>query len=184
MPSKESNETFWIIRTNFRKDKFLMYKKLECLIEGLSVDELQMLADAPGVLNDRLFISALRAKRTNMELNVLLDRLQILFNLRLTNYQYDLNLFYTYKGTISLQIELTERSIGKFKKFSGYVRNSSAVGSKRNSGLNRREPEDFQWNSNEEVDYFYFLTVGELKTTTALGSHFTLTSSKRTKRNP
>jgi len=154
------------------------------VIEDLSDDEKQMLIDAPGVLNDKLFIAALRAKMSGISQEILWARMQMLSILQLVNKDFNPNLFYTLRGTISLSIELTQRSIGKIKRFSGYVRNSSAVGSKRNSGLNRREPEHFQWNSNEETDYYHFLTVGELKTTKALGSHFTLKSSDRTKRNP
>jgi hypothetical protein len=161
-----------------------MYKKLEMVINGLSDDEVQMLIDAPGVLNDKLFISALRAKRSGVSDETLWTRIAMLTSLQLASKDFNPNLFYTLRGTISLTIELTQRSIGKIKRFSGYVRNSSAVGSKRNSGLNRREPEHFQWNSNEETDYYHFLTVGELKTTKALRSHFTLKSSDRTKRNP
>jgi hypothetical protein len=56
---------------------------------------------------------------------------------------------------------LTRRTIRKVKKYSGYVRNSSAVGSKRTSKVFIPEAESFEWNYNVEIDFYSYLTVGE-----------------------
>jgi hypothetical protein len=53
------------------------------------------------------------------------------------------------------------RSIRKVKKYSGYVRNSSAVGSKQFAKISPIIPERFEWISYEEIDYYEFLTVGK-----------------------
>lgn len=180
-PSNNKVKTFWVVRTNFRKEKFLMYLKMKFLIEGLAEDELQLLIDAPGVLSDNLFLDALRAIRSGISLRVLEQRLQQLKIFGLSTFDFSLNLYFTFNGTISYQMYLSERPIGKIKRFSGYVRNSSSVGSKRQSGT-RSLPEHFLWNSSVEYDYFHFLTVGELTSGASGGSSLILKSSDRTKR--
>lgn len=180
-PSNIRVETFWVIRTNVRKEKFLLYMKLKFLIEGLTEDELQLLIDAPGILSDSLFLDALRAIRFGISLKILEQRLQQLYTLGITQFNFSLNLYYTLSGTISYQTYLSEKPIGKIKRFSGYVRNSSSVGSKRKSGT-RAIPEHFQWNNSVEYDYFHFLTVGELTSGASGGNSLILKSSIRTKR--
>jgi len=182
IPSNNRVETFWVIRTNLRKEKFLMYMKMKLLIEGLPEDELQLLVDAPGVLNDNLFLAALRAKRSGVSLEVLEQRLERLFNLGLSLLIFNINLYYTLKGTARFSMFLAEKPIGKTKRFSGYVRNSSAVGSKRQSRSNV-VPEHFQWSFNVEYDYYSFLSVGELTSGAPGDNNLILKSSNRTKRS-
>jgi hypothetical protein len=57
------------------------------------------------------------------------------------------------------------KSIRKVKKYSGYVRNSSSVGSKKFSKTSNHIPETFEWSSYEELDYYEFLTVGRFSGT-------------------
>lgn len=180
-PSNVKYETFWVIRTNVRREKFIWYLKVKFLVEGLGTDELQMLIDCPSVMKDNLFFDALRAQRSRVSTRLIGERLTILNKHGLGTFSFNLNLYYTFRGTIAYQTYVAEKPIGKFKKFSGYVRNSSSVGSKRQSGT-RSEPENFQWKMAIEYDYYTFLTVGELTTGASGGSNVTLKSSERTKR--
>lgn len=178
---KNENESFWQVRTNFRKEKFIRYMKLKHLYVGLSTDELQFLVDSPGVLGDNIFISALRAKREGVPLDILGERYRFLYSLGIISTENTQNLLYTYDGSIKFQIFRTERAIAKFKKFSGYVRNSSAVGSKRKT-TNSYEPEHFEWDNALEYDYYLFFSVGELNTGKPGSSSLILKSPNRTKR--
>jgi len=156
---------------------------MELLFFGLNEADMQMLIDAPGVMKDEIFLSALRAKSNNIISSETLEfRLLQLYNLGLYKDQMSPNLYYTWNGTISYQLLLETYAIGKIKKFSGYVRNSSSVGSKR-SRSSSREPEHFEWTNASEYDYYAFFSVGELKLGTPGGQSFTLKSPNRTKRN-
>lgn len=158
--SDSKTETFWEVKTNFHKFRFIEYLKMSSLLRELTVFEMRLLYDAPGVLQDNLYIDALRAWKTEVPKKVLWQRLAFIQRL-LDQEEWSPNLFYTYNGTIRYEISELRSSIRKIKKYSGYVRNSSQVGSKKSSQLFRPEPERFEWNTNVEIDYFLFLTVGE-----------------------
>lgn len=155
-----STETFWSVRTQFRKHRFIQYVKLKVLMGRASLFEQRLCYDAPGVLKDNLFIEALRAWRTDVPRSILWQRLQWLQELEARPIWSE-NLYHTYDNCVCYEIEEIRISIRKVKKYSGYVRNSSSVGSKRFSVTTRPEPESFEWNTNEELDYYQFLTVGE-----------------------
>lgn len=143
--------------------------------------EYRLLLDAPGVLSDNLFFDALRAWNTEIPRKILWQRLEILQKL-LNLPVWNINLYYTLKGTVKYEIYEMRSPIRKVEKYSGYVRNSSAVGSKRNSIRFIPEPERFEWNTNVEIDYFLFLSVGEFDTGIP-GSTITLTMDKSKVRN-
>lgn len=180
-PTNNRAETFWLVHTNFRKGRFISYMKMKHLIEGLPEDEQQILFDFPGVLEDDLFVNALRAKQTGVSLKTLEEKFHQLFLMGITKEEFSSNLFYTLDGTITYQIYRIERAIGKVKKFSGYVRNSSSVGSKR-AKTTQPDPEHFVWTNAVEYDYYSFFTVGDLISGASGGLIFTLKSSNRTKR--
>lgn len=125
-----------------------------------SLVDKRMLFDAPGVFRDNLFIDALRAWMTDVPRSILWQRLQQLQRL-LGRPQWSPNFYYTYDNCIAYEFQEIRQSIRKVKKYSGYVRNSSSVGTKRASGSPKPEPESFEWSTNEEIDYYHFLTVGE-----------------------
>lgn len=161
--SDSRTETFWKIKTNFRKFNFIEYLKMKLLILGsksMSLGEIRCLYDAPGVLQDNLYVDALRAWNTEVEKKVLWQRLAWL-QLLTDKKPWSENLFYTLNGIIRYELEELRFSIRKVIKFSGYVRNSSQVGSKKSSNIYRPEPERFEWTTNVEIDFFLFLTVGE-----------------------
>jgi len=158
--SDSKTETFWEIKSNFHKFKFIEYLKLKALSKELSLLEMRLLFDAPGVLTDNLYFDALRAWKTDVPKKVLWQRLAFIQRM-LDLKEYSPNLYYTYEGTLRYEISELRSSIRKVVKYSGYVRNSSQVGSKRSSNIFKPEPERFEWNTNVEIDYFLFLTVGE-----------------------
>lgn len=175
-------KTFWETRTNFRKYTFIEYLQMRCLAGDCNFTEYRCMLDAPGVLRDNLFIDALRAWKTDVPKNILWQRLAALQRL-LQRQQWSLNLYYTYNGCVTYELVEARSPIRKSSKYSGYVRNSSQVGSKRRSSSNRPEPESFEWNTNGEIDYYRFLTVGDFDSGLPGTSIITLTSPKlRTKR--
>lgn len=153
-------KTFWEVRTNFRKHKFIQYLQMKHLIGDCSLTEYRCLIDAPGVLKDDLYLDALRAWKSDVPQRILWQRLATLQRL-LRLPEWSLNLYYTYNGSVNYEMIEARQPIRKVKKFSGYVRNSSSVGSKRRSSSSRPDPESFEWNTNVEIDYYLFLTVGE-----------------------
>lgn len=138
--------------------------------------------DAPGVLRDDLFIDALRAWKTDVPKKILWQRLATLQRLLLRP-QWEPNLYYTYNGSIAYEMVEARSPIRKSKKFSGYVRNSSSVGSKKRSASFDLEPENFEWTDIVVYDFYSYLTVGEFDFDLFRVSSFTPMSSKeRTKR--
>jgi hypothetical protein len=174
-------ETFWIIKTPVRKFLFIEYLKIKALMGLCNEAEVKCLYDAPGVLRDDLFVNALRAWQSEVSKEILFGRLQDLQRFEQRNI-WSPNLFHTYDGVIRYEIEELRRSIRKVKKYSGYVRNSSSVGSKNSSRRGKPEPEIFEWNSNMEIDYYHYLTVGEFSSDQPGDIFFTLMSTKSTKR--
>jgi len=159
--------------------------KLKLLFEGLTVAEYQMIIDSPGFFGDSIFFSALRALRNNVvSPETLGKRYNILYQLGYSKEQLSLNLLYTLKGVVNYDTSLETFSVQRAKKFSGYVRNSSAVGSKRKSKTTQIEPEITDWNNAMNIDYYHFFSVGELNSGLPGGIKITLTSPTRTKRNP
>jgi len=177
------SETFWMVRTTQRKYTFIEYLKLKVLTGRASLIETRLCYDAPGVLGDDLFIEALRAWKTDVPKSILWQRLQALQRL-LQRPVWSENLYYTYGNCFSYEIEEVRTSIRKVKKYSGYVRNASSIGSKRQSNPYRPEPESFEWNTNAEVDYYQFLTVGEFDSGAPGDVIFTLMRTESPKRKP
>lgn len=153
-------ETFWIIRTNFRLHKFIMYLQMKRFFGPMEINEQRLLYDAPGVLTDDLFIELLKAQQFDVQQETLLQRLQFLQRW-LQRPEWSLNLFYTYENCVRYEVMEIRRSVRKVKKFSGYVKSPSSVGTK-SSKIVRLDPETFEWTSTEELDFFGFLTVGKV----------------------
>lgn len=174
-------ETLWKVRTNFRLTTFTKYLKMKHFYEGLPVNEQRCMFDAPGVLRDDLYLALLRAKTLGIPMDMLESRLQSLQ--RLTGQPtWEMNLLRTFDGVLSYEISEILKPIRKAEKYSGYVRNSSSVGSKRGFGKVKPEPETFEWNTESTLDYFAYLSVGQLSLASGDIS-LILKSPERTKRN-
>lgn len=176
-----ATKTFWQVRSLQKKFKLIEFLKMKHLYFGLSLDETRCLMDAPGVLNDDLWVSAVIAKNTGMNFELLEDRLNILQSF-LGQREWTYNLFFSISGQMKFQIQEIRQATRSATKFSGYVRNSSAVGSKSSKRLGTPEPESVEWIDTEKIDFLRFLTVGEFASGTPGGNFFTLMRSKRSKR--
>jgi len=178
-----ATKTFWQVHSRQRKHTVIEYMKMEFFFNELDIVQQRCLFDAPGVLNDDLFFSALIAKRTGVEEKLLIARLNFLRRLTFKP-EWNRNLFFTLKGTVGISILECRQAIRPADKYSGYVRNSSSVGSKKARQLSIPEPEIFEWNNNAKIDFLEFLTVGESATGTPGGLFFTLKRTKSPKREP
>lgn len=138
--------------------------------------------DAPGVLRDDQFLALLQAKISGVPMDVLESRLQSLQRL-LGQPTWEMNLLRTFDGVLSYEISEILKPIRKGKKYTGYVRNSSSVGSKRGFGGTKPEPETFEWNTESTIDFLAYFSVGQLSLASGDIS-LILKSPERTKRNP
>jgi hypothetical protein len=89
------------------------------------------------------------------------------------------NLLYTKLGSTGYHIQELRQAIRKADKYSGYVRNSSSVGSKSTNKIFRPEPETFEWNKSVKIDFLEFLTVGEFSSGAPGGIIFSLTKDQK-----
>lgn len=185
-PSNELSRTFWRVVSSVRLSTFLLYKKLEWLFGTITESDMQMLIDSPGFFSDNVFLDALRAlsnKVTDKE--TLAEDMAVLFEMGIIQTNYSPNLLYTLRGVVQSQITLETVSIRQAKKFSGYVRNSSSVGSKRKGTLSIPEPEISEWTNPSVFDFYHFFSVGEFSTGQPGATKLILTRSGRPKRkNP
>jgi hypothetical protein len=126
-------------------------------------------------------MSALRSVQNKLaDFNVIIERLNILCRF-LDQPEYESNDLWTLEGTLSFEREEKRVSIRKAKKYSGYVRNISSLGTKKSRG-SRPEPEISEWNNKLSFDFVLFLSVGEFSTGQPGGYFFTLKSTKSAKR--
>lgn len=134
--------------------------------------------DAPGVLTDNLFIATLVARNNVKDKEILLQRLNIIQRLE-NRRAWNTNLFFAIDGNAKFTITEYRQAIRKANKYSGYVRNSSAVGSKSSSKIYIPEPEIPECIITEEIDYLYFLTVGEFPSGSPGGHFLALTKDQK-----
>lgn len=174
-------KTFWITRTNFKRHTFIRYLKLKVLFGYGTEEDKRCLFDLNEVVFDNLYMAALRVANNKLvKFDLIIERLNTL-NRFFDQPEYELNDLWTLEGTLSFEREEKRVSIRKAKKYSGYVRNISSLGTKKSRG-SRPEPEMSEWNNKLSFDFILFLTVGEFSTGQPGGSFFTLKSSKRAKR--
>jgi hypothetical protein len=156
-------ETFWIVQTSLHKEKFLLFLKYKMLLDQAHAIEQQCLLDLPMTLRDNLFIDSLLAKRrNNVPLEILWPRIITLSQLyglpALTPQVYK-----EWSGRFPYCVEEFDRPARKPKKYSGYVRNPSSVGSKRRLPRQELIPEDSVEEYVRDVSFLEYLTVGVLK---------------------
>lgn len=131
----------------------------------LSPKEQQVVLDHPGTLEDPIFRALAVAKvQTKINLEDLVDNLDTYCNLFGRKNNFRLGLISQWSGAIAISILEKDFPIRSAKKFSGYVRNSSSVGSKRMSKFTFEPiPEKFSPERFEEYEFIYeAITVGEV----------------------
>ena len=152
--------TLWRVRTQSSLQNFIELMKLRYFFGEINnPDELRMFFDLPGLFNDELFLDFIKAREV-VELNLLVKRYNVLRRVFFQQKEISKNLMFSLLGNMYWKIEEVRFSVRAAKNYSGYVRNSSAVGSKRSSGGVRTEPENTDWQKVDEKDFFQFLTVG------------------------
>jgi len=173
-----ATKTFWQVRTLQKKFNFIEFMKMKMFFGVLNPVEYACLIDAPGVLSDDLFVATLVAKNIVEDKKILVQRLN--FIQRLENRRpWNTNLYFTLSGVVAFEMQECRQAIRPANKYSGYVRNSSAVGSKSSKSIHTPEPETFEWNQTKRIDYLQFLTVGELTQGTPGEIFFTLTKDQK-----
>lgn len=173
-------ETIWKVATNFRLMTFIKYLKMKHFYIGLPMNLQRLMFDFPAVLRDDQYLALLQAKNMNVPMDILEQRLQQLQRL-LGQPIWEMNLLRTFDGVLSYEINEILKPIRKGKKYTGYVRNSSVVGSKRGFGKPKPEPETFEWNTESTIDYLTYFSVGQLSLASGDIS-LILKSPERTKR--
>jgi len=167
-----SGNTIWIVESPWRKQKFLGFMRTKMLFDLCSPLEMQMLLDEPSSLRDTLFIDSLLAKKQfKVPLGILWPRIGQLHSLGYESFVSQINLN-DFQKRFVYRITEFDKSNRPPKKYSGYVRNSSAVGSKR--GLPRREPipaisvTEYA----DKINFLEFLTVGRFLGSTQISIHY------------
>lgn len=158
-------ESFWKIKTNVRLQTALSFMKLLFIWGKLTNRLQQVILDHPGTLQDPIFRALAVAKvQTGIPLEELVDRLTRLKLLLGGQNLYQNGLIPQWSGAIVIEISEETFPIRPFKRFSGYVRNSSSVGSKRGNKFTFEPiPEKFSTERFEEYEFIYeAITVGEV----------------------
>jgi hypothetical protein len=159
-------KTFWELETNYRFTKFLQVLQMQLLFNGsIPLVEMRALLDSDAVLlTDDLWIDTLSVINSRVvSRDTALKRMQLLQSLLGVSPIWTQNLLYTYLGNLKYTLMEIRVPIGKVKKFSGWVRSSSAVGSKRTSvriDLDGETVENF--NDEWKFNFVEFLSVGRL----------------------
>jgi hypothetical protein len=155
--------------------------KMDFFFRGVGFWPISCLFDSPGSLQDELFVSLLLAKEIVSDEDLLVERLNFLRKLKNLR-PWSRNLLSTLDGVLKFRLLEQRNPIRKVPKYSGYVRNSSAVGSKRKSSFQKPDPETSEWTNIVDIDFLHFLTVGELTTGTPGSFVLTPKMAKKPKR--
>lgn len=176
-----ATKTFWRVSSPAHRFTFVKFMKLKLLFDkSLTSFELRFILDLNEILSDDILMETQRALSLGFERDLTIERMNNL-NRLFGREELTENLFFTLTGTIPFVLEEIRQSIRKAEKFSGYVRNSSKVGSKRSSGT-KPEPEIGEWYRAVKYDFLSYLTVGEFSSDLPGGSFFTLKRTKSSKR--
>lgn len=151
-------ETFWLIRTNFRLQTLLNHWKTQHFLGELPDLEFRCLIDFSGTLRDELFIALLRAKISEIPMEILWKRLNFLKTM-LGQKPWEKESYFSREGDLKYELFEMRKPLRKVKKYSGYIKSPSSKKSSRGK-LQTPEPEIFEWSQYSEIDYYEFLTVG------------------------
>lgn len=147
-PETSRTESFYVLQTNVRLKSFLETLKCSYFLQGNLDWQLQLVLDKEG-LQDELFLQALEARNSllpsspkegwdsafwnlsNSPQHSLLNRVQQLQR-TIGRHCWNWNYLYALLGNLRYELSVQKRQIRPGKKFSGYVKTPSAVGSKNN----------------------------------------------------
>jgi len=160
-----SGKTFWIVETKLRKETFIRLLRTKYLWGLAKPIEVQALLDEPSSLRNTIFTDSLLAKQINkVPLVKLWPRIGYLHSLGKVSFMSTK----AFECIVNFPYRITEYDIPirPPKKYSGYVRNPSAVGAKRRIQRQPEIPEKVVEEYVQECSFLEFLTVGDLLGTT------------------
>jgi len=162
------SESFWRVRSTFSKSKTVRFLRLKFFWGELSPEEQQLAFDSPGFLNDvefNVMLALLAEQQTTRE--KIQQRVEKALRLIGKKSHFRKELIRQWENNIFLTAKESKRPIRPHKAYSGWVRNSSSVGSKRKSKFFIPDPisEDFDDATFDEYEFLYKLaSVGKLDT--------------------
>jgi len=158
---EKGTESRLIVYSQGSRSKVIEFLWLKFLWDELSKQEFELFLALPEILNSEMKFATLRAV-------LLMGKKKVRQRL---NWYEDLILGESssrkrYLGFLRLDVEIYEfqRSLPKVPKFSGWIRSSSSVGSKKPRGSSFLEPLAILENDYEDeiFDWYNLLTVGEI----------------------
>lgn len=163
------SKTLWYIESNSKRETLLKYFRLRFLLfkNILSERELLLFFSFNEFFSIDLYSILLLEEREKIPLEVLLIRYERWCALRSKQNDLRRELLLQLENNVICFVTEAEASIGFFKKYSGYVRNSSSVGSKKSQPktelhLNIEYSDENELEEN--IQLLNFLTVGKLLT--------------------
>lgn len=169
-PSSEliRSESFWHVKSSVTLDVLLKFLRLKYFWGELNSREIELLFSHPKVLDDVQFNVLLAVQATTeLDKSTIIRRLDIALNFLSLKSSFRKELVQQWAGVVTFVADLETRSIRPHKRYSGWVRNSSSVGSKRLSNISIPEPlsEEFTDQMFDEYEFLYeFITVGSIET--------------------
>jgi len=166
-PELTRSESVWHVQSNMRTETVLKFMRLRWFWKDFEPEEEELFFSQPRFLNDVEF-NVILALLGNTELSrkEISEKMEKALNLLGKKSNFRHLLLPQWSGRISVIADLVTRTIGKHKAFSGWVRNSSSVGSKRR-GPSIPEPisDDMPEIKFDEYNFLYeLISVGSIET--------------------
>jgi len=166
------SEAFWHVRSTFNEDSTLRFLRLMYFWNQLSDEAIELAFDHPRFLRSVEFNVLLKTlattELTRLEIMGRMERALSILNRKS---EFRELLLPQWINNIHLVAERETRSIRTHKRFSGWVRNASSIGSKHRSDVFIPEPllEDYPEESFDEFEFLYGLvSVGNLESNTGI----------------
>lgn len=168
-PSSEitRSEAFWHVQSNVRNEVMLKYLRLKWFWKNFQPGEEEFIFSNPSFLKDMEF-NVLLALLTNTELSreEISGRMERALSIFGKKSNFSKALLSQWNNHISIIADLSSRTIRPHKAFSGWVRNASSVGSKKNRpSIPEPIAEDMPEMLFDEYNFLYeLISVGSIET--------------------
>ena len=162
------SESFWVCNSSFNEEVMLKYLRLRYFWGHSLPIEYTAMFDHPKFLQDLEFSVALQAvATTELGKEEIMERLEHGLSLLGRKSLLRKALFSQWDNNIFLLVEEIVRSIRPHKRFSGWVRSASSIGSKRSRPqlLEPLKEEEFRQDQFDEYVFLYeLISVGRIET--------------------
>lgn len=168
-PSSEltRSQSFWNTWSSCSEEKMLRFLRLRAFWLETNFTEREFAFSHPKFLNDVEFNALLTVlATTELTKSEIVRRCEYVLNLIGKRSNFREGLLKQWDSNILISSTLTTGPIGKHKAFSGWVRNSSSVGSKRSVRSSNPEPlaEDFSEDMFDEYEFLVeAISVGSIE---------------------